>query len=283
MKKWIACITLLCFSSASFSQEFSAKKLQKEMVSTTNNLYVWPYEVSNGFYNEFLASLRTTDSIEAQKCMPKSEAWREVLAYADPFVTYYASHPAYVDYPVVNITQTDAEHFCTWLTEKYNEDPKRKYSKVAFRLPTLAEWEQIASRGDSNNMYPWGYKYIRDGKGQFMLNCTVIPIECVREIEDGFYAVDTTCRQQRRNAQVAGSLNDNAFVTAPVESFVPADNGLFNLSGNVAEMVAEGVAKGGSWNSLPYYCQIWTEPEFTDNEKPSPMVGFRFVMEVVGN
>ena len=37
---------------------------------------------------------------------------------------------------------------------------------------------------------------------------------------------------------IAGSLNDNADITAPVKSYWPNDFGLYNCAGNVAEMVA---------------------------------------------
>ncbi len=38
---------------------------------------------------------------------------------------------------------------------------------------------------------------------------------------------------------VAGSLNDNADITAPVRSFWPNDYGLFNMAGNVSEWVMD--------------------------------------------
>jgi formylglycine-generating enzyme required for sulfatase activity len=38
---------------------------------------------------------------------------------------------------------------------------------------------------------------------------------------------------------IAGALNDNASIPAPVRSFLPNDFGLYNMSGNVAEWVAD--------------------------------------------
>jgi formylglycine-generating enzyme len=41
------------------------------------------------------------------------------------------------------------------------------------------------------------------------------------------------------NMGVAGYLNDNADITAPVISYVPNDYGLYNMGGNVSEWVAD--------------------------------------------
>jgi formylglycine-generating enzyme required for sulfatase activity len=38
---------------------------------------------------------------------------------------------------------------------------------------------------------------------------------------------------------IAGALNDNAEITAPVYSFMPNDYGLFNMAGNVCEWVMD--------------------------------------------
>ena len=38
---------------------------------------------------------------------------------------------------------------------------------------------------------------------------------------------------------VAGALNDNADVTAPVYSYAPNDYGLYNMAGNVSEWVMD--------------------------------------------
>ncbi|MFI5172546.1 MAG: SUMF1/EgtB/PvdO family nonheme iron enzyme, partial [Chitinophagales bacterium] len=40
-------------------------------------------------------------------------------------------------------------------------------------------------------------------------------------------------------AGVAGRLNDNSIITAPVYSFMPNDYGLYNMAGNVNEWVAD--------------------------------------------
>ena len=67
--------------------------------------------------------------------------------------------------------------------------------------------------------------------------------------------------------------------TLPVFSFFPNDFDLYNMSGNVAEMIADkNVAMGGSWNSTGFDIRI--ESEMPLNEF-SCEIGFRpiFIIE----
>jgi formylglycine-generating enzyme required for sulfatase activity len=76
-----------------------------------------------------------------------------------------------------------------------------------------------------------------------------------------------------------GVTGDFADITAPVKSYWPNGYGLYNVNGNVAEMIADKeIVAGGSWNDPGYDVR---------NESVKPYkgaarnVGFRIVATVV--
>lgn len=266
------------FISATFFHEkpvLSAKNIEKNIARVNDSLYAWRYETSNKEYNTFLADLAKKDSVLYTNCLTDSLGWRQIMTYCEPMVEYYHRHPGFADYPVVNVSYEGANEYCKWLTEVYNDDPKRKFKKVVFVLPQIKEWEFAARSGVENRRYPWGKNYtLRDKNGMFLCNC--------RRINETLITADSIGKPVMNgegSVNYSAGLNDRAFYTAEVKSFLPNDFGIYNMSGNVAEMTIEKTySMGGSWNSFGGEVTTTSTKQYKET---SPEVGFRVFMKII--
>ncbi|MEZ5174394.1 MAG: SUMF1/EgtB/PvdO family nonheme iron enzyme [Bacteroidia bacterium] len=250
------------FSCIVAAGQIDIKEINKSFVKISEGLYASKYEVSNMQYLTYLNYLRQSDdsSLLALAQIDTSN-WNRSAAFNEPYVHYYHSHPAYQNYPVVNISYEAANKYCEWLTKQYNAASGKKFEKVLFRLPTEKEWITAAQAGDNNAMYPWKGEYLRNKSGQVLCNYK-------REMTD--------------TLAIEGKNMASADVTAPVNSYWKNSYGLFNMSGNVAEMVDEkGIAKGGSWLYGPEFLKVDQVQEYDGDAQT--YIGFRYFVEIIEN
>jgi formylglycine-generating enzyme required for sulfatase activity len=245
---------------------FRAKDLEKRVKKIKENFWAGETEVTNADYEQFLSDLlknREFDLLDS--CRIAKTDWRSLLPeqfrHLDDAAVFKFGHPDDPGQPVQNISYAAAQRYCEWITRAYNADTgKKKFKKVLFRLPTKAEWEECASFGLSNVAYPWGGYYVRNSKGCYLGN---------------YFSTEPCkdCPDQDKDS------NDGGFFTVPASSYFPNNAGLYCISGNVAEMVAEpGITKGGSWKDIAYYGQVKVDNQYT---AAAPSIGFRIVMEVL--
>lgn len=275
MKKLFFVILVITATSFTNKNEpnFEINSFKKNFSKVKTNLFVCKYEVSNLEYRNFISDLKNSNKDESyQSCLPDTLCWKEKLNESnntEPFVEYYFRYPSYDNYPVVGVTYESAIKYCAWLTDKYNQSDKRKFKKVFFKLLTKDEWIFAANKGDTSKVYTWGSGFIQNNRNQDLCN--------YRRIE---YKYDSVTKKYKEIVKTAiqKSLDRNT-IAASVNSYFPNSFGLYNMCGNVAEMIEEkGIAKGGSYNDPAYNVRISSEEKYS---KPQADIGFRVAMKVI--
>jgi formylglycine-generating enzyme required for sulfatase activity len=274
-----ACLmSVYSFIGYAQKKSFSIKAVEEKMAKINDSLYCSRYETSNEEYKFFLNDLATKDSGLYAKCLVDSTKWMTmaVVSYGESMSSNYFRHPAFGQHPVVNISHDAAVEYCKWLTVVYNSTPKRKFKKVVYRLPSKDEWTFAAQGGEPDRRYPVGRYALVRKTGEYLYN--------FRRIDDRFIIKDSLGKPVLDGADMnytymSTGLRDMAFYTADVRSFWPNEFDLYNMSGNVAEMISiKDHAMGGGWNS--YGGEITTISVKIYNE-PSPEIGLRIFMKII--
>lgn len=226
-------------------------------------------EVSNFDYKEYLYYLKNTkkDMAAYNDALPDTTLWSKRITNAEAMSTHYFSHPAYRNFPVVNISKKQAEGYCNWLSEVWQKNTGN--TSIRFRLPLRAEFIMAANGGEISRPYAWKGPYLRDDKGMYLANFMHIGEGAISRDKDGKLVIT--------NQGYYSNKGDNSTdLMVSSKSYCPNEYGIYNLNGNVSEMVAEkNMVVGGDWNSPGFDIRNESHKEITGAD---PTVGFRPVM-----
>lgn len=226
-------------------------------------------EVTNLEYRTFMFDLIINDrKAEFDLARPQQDLWTSVADSTGSLEKNYFSHPAFDEYPVVNVTQKGAELYCKWLTTELEKAYGGNHNDV--RLPVKEEWIVAASAHGTHQHYPWDGTSIKNEAGCFMANA------------------NSNIDGPNKSEFILGE--DGAAYTAKTGSYNPNEYGLYCMSGNVAELVYDTeLSKDGLYSVKKNLLQVgggWMDPaedllitpsKQIDFTGASPNVGFRVV------
>ncbi|HEY4196678.1 MAG TPA: SUMF1/EgtB/PvdO family nonheme iron enzyme [Mucilaginibacter sp.] len=110
---------------------------------TVPSFYMDETEVSNQDWLDYLHWISVTFPTDHElyyNALPDTLVWRRPLSYNDPYVDNYLRHPAFQDYPVVGVTWDQAQDYCSWRTDRMNENILRETGR-------LASWAEVSGQG----------------------------------------------------------------------------------------------------------------------------------------
>ena len=221
---------------------------------------------------------------------PDTLCWVRDFTYSfnDPMTNMYFWHPAYDEYPVVNISRKGAELYCEWLTIEANKILKETNKPLMndLRIPVDLEWAYAASSRKNQPKYANGNEYLRDSKGKYEMNYMCYSKEqCRYDSIKKLHVPKKEIVDLKSKEENPGFVADGAFHTSTVKGYNPNSYGLYGMAGNVSEMVntfdkktmkyLRIGTKGGSWFSCDYFLEIDADDEYPDEVEASPLIGFR--------
>lgn len=219
------------------SNRFSISKAMK------SEMLIYNYKSKNGELNSV-------------KVYPDTNSWVNdyPLAYNEPMLHYYFSHPSYDNFPVVGITYHQAKAYCHWLEKQINFKYRDSPYEFNVDLPTAYQWHWMA----------WN----EAGKR----NKNIVDEDWNADLMMKYKEDDAAVRKARRpNDYIQGNFyNDGSLYTHPVYSSLgnPQRRGIFRrakrntLKGDYIQNIdVNGIAgMGGNVSE-------WMRENYTDNWK----------------
>ena len=142
MKKIVVILAAgLAFSSQTFSQTIPARTV---LIDQESNFYMDANEVTVGDYLAFLNAIKQTDgetSSYYEAILPNDAMCQQAYKTAN-----YFTDPAFLNYPMVGVTQLQAIAYCGWRTDNtfktMNSAKKNPTHFYFYSLPTDVELQK---------------------------------------------------------------------------------------------------------------------------------------------
>jgi len=264
-------------------------------VKISNEMYADISEITNHGYREFMywqIRIYGEDSEEVRERLPDTTVWQE-LPFENNYSVHYFKDMAHDDYPVVGISLSQAKKYAKWRSDRVaelflvnNKNIKPIYEDCTlenhftiqrylegdfewivkrvnykfpiYKIPNEEEWNKLAA---IDSEFEFGIKKkTRFNKKAYKKRKHYF------NTKEYFFSKDNTNKLKSKEL---------ISLTTPHSWFSKKINGLFDVYGNVSEMIDKPfISKGGSW--LNDLSEIKPDADFLF-KKPNCFTGFRCV------
>jgi formylglycine-generating enzyme required for sulfatase activity len=168
---------------------------------------------------------------------PGWRGWLRRFALVDSYP------PAMANYPIVDVSQTDALAYCDWLSEKLG---------LTCTLPTEFQWEK-AARGPDGRTYPWGKALPRPELSH---------LKATHTLGLDYYFYNLFVRPKIELARSGWYWRIGAPLPVGAVPVNVSPYGCYDMAGNIWEWTVSlynenipgfHVVKGGSWGYSPQH------------------------------
>lgn len=181
------------------------------------------------------------------------------------------------EHPIVNVSWIDAVSFCEWLTKKERAEG-RLGSTQSYRLLTDEEWSRAAGLKGEIGATPKE----RDRKVKEIFPWGTAPVP--PDMAENLAGEGETVLQEK---ELLG-YRDGFTHTAPVGRFLPTAQGLYDLGGNVAELVedwfdeeqAERTVRGAAYIYISEFDRASSFRWHLPPEEGADYIGFRVALDL---
>jgi formylglycine-generating enzyme len=263
---------------------FTMGALEEDVVNSRDNLertvsvqsfYMDETEIANINYLEYLTAIQKDSSQEFyESTLPDTTVWKNELAFNDSYVEQYLRYPGFRMYPLVGVSWTQANDYCSWRTAAVNmnlamqnakgnkgdkktstKGKKGAAEKVAVKAPVVTPGQRLSI--ESGVVLP-NYRLPTEAEWEYAAKAMIgTQYEDENQTNQRIYPWDGPSMRNARNgkhkgemlanykrgrgdyAGIAGKSNDGAIITQEVYKYPANDFGLYNMAGNVNEWVMD--------------------------------------------
>jgi formylglycine-generating enzyme required for sulfatase activity len=273
--------------------DYSKIEVDEKKSPVKGNFFLKKTEVTIKEYKLFLTDLLANGKVKEYTIAKPNldNIWKDPKdKNSRAFLEMYFRKAKYENNPVICVSTEAMELYCNWMKERLESYYKRSKEKVKFlvRLPEVAEWKYVASEGNKRHRYGTSNGRLKEAKlGVFHKAWNANFIETQQKfvaVGDSLVVVES---DKKEKITTTSKVSKSGFI-GPARAYPTVKYDLFNMSGNVSEIVIYEDEKGnrkyrsigGNWNSTANYLRIDAPDEFKGNTKPSPYIGFRPVIEI---